>query len=178
MEEIHSKCGHLMCALAVVGAPLPSLSAALQEIKRPKSRRKRTQLLSEAGEKGTGWAHLARPELFPDRSASGSVADTAAHVSLLARLCAAQPDPPWALVVQAAMCRDAAVAKMVVMHFGAFVPNVSWEGCESSMADGCQQTGERREEVAKCKKSERSFVFLITCRTSVFLFRTCTVDLC
>ncbi len=32
-----------------------------------------------------------------------------------------------------------------MMHFGAFVPNVSWEASESTMTDGCKVTINPRE---------------------------------
>ena len=59
-------------------------------------------------------------DLFP--SCSLSTLSPNSRVVLLSRLVASQPEPNWPLVLQTVVDADMAVAKLVMLHFGAFVP--------------------------------------------------------
>ena len=81
------------------------------------------------------WLHLIRPDLFSELPAELT---TSQHVSLLAKLTASQAEPSWPLLIQTLLCRAMTVAKLIMLHFGAFVPGKIGEQPEKLMTDGCQ----------------------------------------
>ena len=127
-----------MAALAIIGSPLKMLSTSLVEIKKPAATRssKKRQMLAVNDSK-IAWLHLIRPDLFSSLALPDQLT-AANHVTLLAKLTANQAEPSWPLLVQTLLCRDMTVAKLIIFHFGGFVPGKIGAEPAKLMTDGCQ----------------------------------------
>lgn len=88
------------------------------------------------------WLNLIRPDLF---NTTPEAMTPANHVILLTKLTANQAEPSWPLLVQTLLCREMTVAKLILLHFGAFVPGKMGDEAPSLMTDGCRGFKCRRE---------------------------------
>jgi len=83
---------------------------------------------------------LNYPELYPENAASANAIQL---VGLLAKIAsAAHPAPNWSAVAACVLAENAAVAKLVLLHFGAFSPAVPEDAAgraPSDMTRGCGQ---------------------------------------
>eukprot|EP00095_Tigriopus_kingsejongensis_P008675 maker-scaffold72_size415059-snap-gene-2.24 protein:Tk08675 transcript:maker-scaffold72_size415059-snap-gene-2.24-mRNA-1 annotation:"hypothetical protein L798_07241" len=114
--DIHAKCNQLLSILAIKASPLAQFSKVAKSWEKSNPKRKATK--SPADSKAR-WLHLIRPELFPPNPDEGAAEF---QVPLLTKLVANQSEPSWSLLIQAVMGRKCSVAKLIMLHFGAFVP--------------------------------------------------------
>ena len=136
-ESIHAKCSHLLAVLATVTSPYDCLVEAVDAAAKRAKKRERKRSSSAAtltlNEARTAWMHLVRARLFGGKSDG---VGPAAHVGLLAKLVAHQPEPSWPMTVQLLMCKNMAAAKAILMHFGAFKPAAGGDN-EAKSGSGC-----------------------------------------
>ena len=84
----------------------------------------------------TTWMRMMRQDLFNNEKPSN-----ASQVVLLARLLVNCPEPKWPLLVQTMLCQKMSVAKLIMTHFGAFIPGNR----------GDNASGTAVHQVAKCE---------------------------
>jgi hypothetical protein len=105
---------------------------------RPSKTSKKRKAATVQEEKLSLWTHLIRPELYPVKL---SAATPLQHISLLVKVTStAHPSPHWPSVVRCVLAENSAVARLVLVHFGAFAPAVPEEAAASPSADmtrGC-----------------------------------------
>ena len=82
------------------------------------------------------WLNLIRPDLFS--SSNPERLSAASHAILLAKLTANQSEPSWPLLLQTLLCRNMTVAKLIMLHFGAFIPGKLGDQPAHLMTDGCE----------------------------------------
>ena len=66
------------------------------------------------------WLYMIRPGIFHSPNPDALCAES--HLVILAKLAANQPSPSWPLIVQVLLGHNMMVAKIILLHFGAFVP--------------------------------------------------------
>lgn len=131
--SVHAKCRILFSVLALVGAPLHALyKATMTFSSKPAKLATMNTSVNPAGNpeppqevqlqhvQMSSWMHFVRPGLFSALDPEGLEAEC--HLALLAKMVAGQPSPTWALLVQLLLSHDMLLAKKILLHFGAFVP--------------------------------------------------------
>ncbi|XP_059095206.1 LOW QUALITY PROTEIN: uncharacterized protein LOC131889983 [Tigriopus californicus] len=114
--EIHTKCNLLLSAAAIKASPLSIYTKVGAHFQKPNKKRK--NVLPDAQAK-TYWLHLIQPELFP---ANFELIEDNHQLFLVTKLIANQAEPSWPLLINAMMTKDCAIAKLITLHFGAFIP--------------------------------------------------------
>lgn len=114
--EIHTKCNLLLSTATIKTSPLSVYTKVGTYFQKPNKKRK--HILTDAQAK-THWLHLIQPELFP---ANFEVIEDNHQLFLVTKLIANQAEPSWPLLINAMMTKDCAIAKLIALHFGAFIP--------------------------------------------------------
>ena len=65
-----------------------------------------------------------------------------AHITIMSKILAFQPEPIWPSIIQLLLCHDMKVAKVLILNFGAFVPSQGQNSNSSRiikpMSNGCK----------------------------------------
>ena len=140
--NLHCKSRLLFNSLALVGSPLHALYKSALDCLKPKLKNATLPPL-ENGDNNAIWLHMIRPGIF--HTPNPELLSAESHLVILAKLAANQASPSWPLIVQVLLSHNMMVAKVILLHFGAFVPRTvqqtkpeQSEEAPSTMIDGCK----------------------------------------